>query len=74
MVRLRMDGAWAFGMQAWDLAAGALLVREAGGLINDVDGRDDWITTGNVIAGNPKVQDFLLRTYRETKKEAIAKS
>ncbi len=66
----RMDGAWSFGMQAWDLAAGALMVREAGGLINDVDGRDDWLASGNVITGNPKVQDFLLRSYRNIKKDA----
>ncbi len=64
----RMDGAWAFGMKPWDLAAGALLVREAGGLINDCNGSDDWLTSGNVIAGNPKIQDFLLQAFRETKK------
>jgi len=64
----RMDGVWAFGMQAWDLAAGALMVREAGGLINDVDGRDNWMESGSIIAGNPKIQDLLLRGYRDVKK------
>lgn len=64
----RMDGVWAFGMQPWDIAAGALIVREAGGLINDADGSDKWMQSGNVIAGNPKVQDMLMRGYRDIKK------
>jgi len=68
----RMDGIWAFGMQPWDLAAGALIVREAGGLINDADGSDKWMESGNVIGGNPKVQDMLMRGFRDVKKATEA--
>ena len=67
-----MDGVWAFGMQPWDFAAGVLIVREAGGLINDADGSDKFMQSGNLIAGNPKLQDFLLRGYRDVKKASAA--
>ncbi len=51
----RIDGFWEFGLSRWDIAAGALLVREAGGIIGDLDGGDDYLASGNVIAANPKV-------------------
>ncbi|MBL8243110.1 MAG: hypothetical protein JNL89_02915, partial [Rhodanobacteraceae bacterium] len=44
-----------FGLQPWDVAAGALLVREAGGVVLDFEGEDGWFDSGNVIAGNLKV-------------------
>jgi len=51
----RFDGFWEFGLKPWDLAAGALLVKEAGGLVTDIGGGDKFVETGNIIAGNLKV-------------------
>jgi len=60
----RLDGMWISGLQSWDMAAGALLVREAGGLVNDFQGGDNWIETGNVIAATPKVHHTMLQTMK----------
>ncbi len=51
----RLDGFWEFGLAPWDIAAGALLVIEAGGLVGDLEGNDGYMDSGNLIAGNPKV-------------------
>jgi len=55
----RYDGFWEFGLQDWDIAGGALLVREAGGLITDYSGSTDAFKSGNVVAGNPRVHEKL---------------
>ena len=57
----RMDGFWEFGLQPWDTAAGALLVREAGGLISDPAGSQDFLDSGNVVTANPRIFNDLLR-------------
>ena len=49
------DGFWEVGLNAWDVAAGSLLVQEAGGLIGDLSGEGDFLFGGQVIAANPKV-------------------
>lgn len=51
----RLDGFWEFGLAPWDLAAGCLLITEAGGLVGDLAGGDDYLKTGNIVAGNPKI-------------------
>ena len=51
----RIDGFWEIGLQPWDIAAGALIVREAGGIVGDLWGREDYLRSGNVIGANPKV-------------------
>ena len=51
----RVDGFWELGLKAWDLAAGSLLVTEAGGLCTDLSGGDGFMETGNVIAASPRV-------------------
>ena len=48
----RYDGYWERGLKPWDLAAGMVLVREAGGLVTDIDGGDGIFTRGDVLAGN----------------------
>lgn len=58
----RLDGLWEFGLRPWDIAAGSLLIREAGGLISDMRGGEDYLKQGNVVAGNPKVFKALLQT------------
>ena len=51
----RFDGFWETGLKPWDMAAGILLVREAGGLICDFQGGDKYMTSGNVVCATPKV-------------------
>src|ERR1700724_3336919 len=48
----RLDGFWEFGLQPWDIAAGLLLVREAGGFVSDLTGGHDMLASGNIIAAN----------------------
>lgn len=58
----RLDGFWEFGLRPWDIAAGSLLIREAGGLISDLQGGDDFMKHGDLAAGTPKVFKSLLQT------------
>ena len=63
----RLDGFWEFGLRPWDLAAGALLVQEAGGILSDFEGGNDYMKSGNIVAGNPKVMKAILQTiHRHT--------
>ena len=55
----RLDGFWEFGLQEWDIAAGSLIVREAGGLISELQGDGDYFRSGNIVVGNPKIHDAL---------------
>jgi len=61
----RLDGFFAFSMQPWDIAAGVLLVQEAGGLISDLQGGEDYFRQGDVVAGTPKVFKSVLQTLRQ---------
>lgn len=51
----RFDGFFELGLSPWDIAAGVLLVQESGGLAADVAGNENYLETGNVLAGNPKI-------------------
>jgi myo-inositol-1(or 4)-monophosphatase len=51
----RLDGFWEFGLAPWDIAAGALLVMEAGGLVGDLEGNEGYLDSGHVLAANPKI-------------------
>jgi myo-inositol-1(or 4)-monophosphatase len=55
-----LDGYYGVGLKPWDIAAGALMVTEAGGLIADALGESDYLTTGSVVAGCPKIFTQLL--------------
>lgn len=55
----RLDGYWEASLKEWDIAAGALLVQEAGGLLSDFQGENNYLFTGNIIAGNPKIHKSL---------------
>ena len=57
----RLDGFWEIALNEWDMAAGALLVKEAGGLVGDFGGGDNYLETGNVVAGTPKVFKEILQ-------------
>ena len=56
------DGFFEIGLNAWDIAAGCLLIQEAGGLVSDFAGEENYLQSGNVVAGNPKVFVQLLQT------------
>jgi myo-inositol-1(or 4)-monophosphatase len=58
------DGFWEIGLSKWDIAAGALLVSEAGGLVGDFEGNETWLETGNIVAANPKVFAQMLQTLK----------
>ena len=60
----RFDGYWEMGLAPWDLAAGTLLVREAGGIVEDMLGQHAWPRDGNVVAGNRHIQPLLNRLIR----------
>ncbi|PBC05977.1 inositol monophosphatase family protein [Mesorhizobium sp. WSM3860] len=61
----RMDGFWETGLSAWDIAAGALLIREAGGFVSDMDGGQDMLEAGSIVAGNELIQRALLKTVKK---------
>ena len=62
----RCDGFWEISLNPWDIAAGALIVEEAGGKITDFTGGSDYIWNGNVIASNGYIHNYLLKTVAET--------
>jgi myo-inositol-1(or 4)-monophosphatase len=64
----RLDGYWERDLKPWDLAAGMILVREAGGFVTDCDGGSDIIGKGDVIAGNEAMQKEILRVIKGTAK------
>jgi myo-inositol-1(or 4)-monophosphatase len=62
----RLDGYWEFDLHEWDIAAGALLVQESGGLIGDPEGGETHLQTGNVVAANPKIFRQILAALRSS--------
>jgi len=51
----RVDGFWELGLNTWDVAAGALMIREAGGRVSDFRGTDGFLESGDIVAGSPKI-------------------
>ncbi|NKB76426.1 MAG: inositol monophosphatase [Gammaproteobacteria bacterium] len=60
----RTDGYWEPGLAIWDIAAGSLLVREAGGLVSDFKGGQDYLQSGHIVAGNQRLFNQLLSTVK----------
>ena len=58
----RFEAFWELGLAPWDVAAGILLVREAGGIVTNMEGEPAGITDGSFVAGNPAMHPWLLRT------------
>jgi myo-inositol-1(or 4)-monophosphatase len=56
----RVDGFWEIGLKPWDIAAGSLLVEEAGGTVSDFWGADNYLSCGHIVAGGPMTHTFLL--------------
>ena len=55
------DGFFEINLSTWDIAAGGLLVQEAGGMVGDFEGNESWLTTGNIVAANAKVFSQMLQ-------------
>jgi myo-inositol-1(or 4)-monophosphatase len=60
----RFDGYWERDLAPWDLAAGIVLVREAGGFVSDLDGGDAMLVKGHIAAGNEIMHSELLRVIK----------
>ena len=60
----RFDGYWERNLQPWDLAAGTIIVREAGGIVGGIAGDDDALKTGNVVCGNEHVHAELVKILK----------
>jgi myo-inositol-1(or 4)-monophosphatase len=60
----RLDAFWEIGLAQWDIAAGVLLVREAGGLAADIDGSDNYLDSGNIVCGNPRCFKAVLQVIK----------
>jgi myo-inositol-1(or 4)-monophosphatase len=60
----RYDAFWEIGLNPWDLAAGSLLIQEAGGLVGDLAGNETWWETGNILAANPKIFGLMVQALQ----------
>ena len=60
----RCEGFFEIGLSAWDVAAGSLIIREAGGIVTDFGGESGYLRTGNIVAGNPAIHPVLLDEIR----------
>jgi myo-inositol-1(or 4)-monophosphatase len=60
----RLDGFWEMGLSPWDMAAGALLIQESGGLVADLEGEQRYLERGEICAGTPKVFAPLLQALK----------
>ena len=69
----RVDAYWELGLQKWDLAAGILLIEEAGGVVSDFTGGENHIEHGNLVAGNFNIHQQLLNQIKPHLSEALKK-
>ena len=68
----RFDGFWEFGLNIWDIAAGVILIQEAGGLVSDFDGGHQFLESGDVVAANTQLYKNLITTLNNAMKSAQA--
>ena len=61
----RFDGFFEFGLSSWDMAAGALIIEEAGGIVDDLNGKQDYLNTGDIVAATPKLFRELVKLIRK---------
>ena len=69
----RFDGFWEIGLKPWDIAAGELIVREAGGLVSDFVGGNNQMKSGNIVAASPKVLQAMLKGMRPHLTDSLMK-
>ena len=65
----RLDGFWESGLKSWDMAAGVLLIEEAGGLVSDFSGGDSFLAKGAIVAANPDIHKEMLASFCQLKLE-----
>lgn len=65
----RLDGYFELALSPWDMAAGELMVREAGGMVTDLEGGNDYFTSGNIVCGNPRIVRQIVSLAREAAKQ-----
>ncbi len=61
----RIDGFWEMGLKPWDIAAGTIIIQEAGGVVSDFAGGDRYLEHGSIVAGNPRIQKGLVRILKK---------
>ncbi|HLC08964.1 MAG TPA: inositol monophosphatase family protein, partial [Methyloceanibacter sp.] len=69
----RFDGFWERNLKPWDLAAGIVILREAGGYVTDAEGQDRMLEKGSVVAGNETIHRNLLALIRAASASAEVK-
>lgn len=67
----RFDGFWEIGLKQWDMAAGVLLVQEAGGMVSDFSGANEYMNSGNILAANPKLHSIIKDAIRPFLNEGL---
>lgn len=67
----RIDGFWELDLKIWDIAAGVLLIQEAGGLVGDLMGNNHYLNSGHIVTANPKLFKLLLQTIRPYLTDAL---
>jgi myo-inositol-1(or 4)-monophosphatase len=68
----RLDGFWERNLRPWDLAAGIVVLREAGGFVSDIDGKDRILDRGSIVAGNEAIHRGLLKLLKGAAAESGA--
>lgn len=68
----RLDAFWETGLAPWDLAAGTLIVREAGGIVSGLDGSENFMDTGHVLTGTPRIYAALAKLFAPDIKDMFA--
>ncbi|MFR3707032.1 MAG: inositol monophosphatase family protein [Enterobacter hormaechei] len=67
----RVDGYYELSLKPWDFAAGELIAREAGAIVCDFTGGHNYMSTGNIVAGNPRVVKAMLANMRDELSDAL---
>ena len=67
----RFDGFWEIGLKQWDMAAGVLLVQEAGGIVSDFTNGHAYLSSGNLIAANAKLHPIIADSIRPLLTETL---
>lgn len=65
----RVDGFWEHGLEIWDVAAGVIIVREAGGMVSDHQARSKALESGNIVAGNSSMHSGLLKMLKNSRQK-----
>ncbi len=68
----RLDAFWETGLLPWDLAAGALIIRESGGIISGLNGSEDFMESGHVLCGSPRIYAALAKLFGPDVKKMFA--